>query len=254
MSPGQDSFHPLRISSVSFPGAPQLSSQRFPESPILTSSVVTAKNEHLITTSALLSILPPNMPKTLTHHILTTTKPIPVVLEWRLDSRPFPTIETRHIIANSSEEDDCPSDVIFSESMEWAEKIFENSRNFTQVPRRPTAADVASQLKLRRSRSLQEASSKNCGNCFCCDNCNHRAVNAGGGGIGRHNSPRTIATTTTTRGRQPSPRDNKPQCSKKFLDALTRHAEQHYNETGDTSELRRVMELHRRCGARSLSV
>ncbi|KAK3998340.1 hypothetical protein QBC44DRAFT_314284 [Cladorrhinum sp. PSN332] len=268
----QESFQKLWITSVSFPGTPQLPPQRFPESPILTSSILTADSEHFISSSALLSILPPSIHKALIQRLSSSSNRVPILLEWRLGSAPFPTIKTRHIITtdSSATNDSHSTNVVFSESMEWAQTIFENYKNFTKVQQRQAAAGeaITGQFKNRRSRSLQGGRDYDPKNCFHRDNCNHsrcpsssfgnsnsRSSPPAGSGIDRHFSPKPIAPSiTTTRGREPSRRKAKPQCTQKLLEALGRHAEQHYKDTGDTSELRRVMELHRRCGVRSVSV
>lgn len=129
--------------------------------------------------------------------------------------------------------------------MGWANTIFDNHKNFVKVQRETAVAAATVQLKDRttRSRSLE---GRNPRDCFCCGNVNDiRSTN---------NTTIKGGVTRTTRGRQAALRNGKPQCTQKLLRALERHAEEHYNETGDTSELRRVMELHRRCGVRSVSV
>ncbi|KAK4159077.1 hypothetical protein QBC43DRAFT_327828 [Cladorrhinum sp. PSN259] len=266
----------LWISSVSFPETPQLPSQRFQESPKLVSTTLPKNSENFISTSALLTILPPSLHQTLTRHLSSSKSPVSVLLEWRLSSARFPTIKTRHIIINSVSKDitSLPStDVVFCEPTDWVQAVFDNHKNFLKVQRQIKAAattttttTAAAPIKNRRSRSLQGRNGTNSDNlCFCNNNknCNHRCSTfTGGGGVGHHRSPKTTSTiNATSRGRQQqqqqqqqSLRDGKAQCSKKHLEALGRHAEQHYNETGDTSELRRVMELHRRCGIRSASV
>ncbi|KAK4460930.1 hypothetical protein QBC42DRAFT_288012 [Cladorrhinum samala] len=257
LKPEQDTFEEqsltsqaqsLWISSISFPETPQLPSQRFQESPILTSSTaaISQDSQHSISAPAIFSMVPPALHRTLTRCLFASSKPLPVLLEWRHGEAPFPTIKTRHVISNLDAVDSkTPSngvpDVTFSEPMGWAKTIFDNHKKLVKIQRETAAAQPTG--RAARSRSLQGRDRRDC---FCRGNvdgsrsASHTTVKGG--------------VAPTTRGPQAPHRNSKPQCTQKLLRALERHAEEHYNETGDTSELRRVMELHRRGGVRSVSV
>ena len=220
------------ICSALFPGT-HLEPQKFQDVPS-SASYNPQGGENCISLSTISSLLPPSDRERL--HQQASSKPIYVLLGWRPTQNPYPVFQTRHLITQDGGETTTNPTVVFSQSLAWTKPIVRNHEKFTKVQEEATK-QAAAQNPFPRQTHF-------CRFCTRTPDCQHRRHPAQKRTLYERRALRQsrveLGVTTEDSSRSKQARYHR------LIEALRRHAEALYKETGDTSELLRVTRLSQR--------
>jgi hypothetical protein len=225
------------ICSASFPGT-HLEPQKFQDVPS-SASYNPQDGENCISLSTISSLLPPSDRERL--HQQALSKPIYVLLRWRPTQNPYPVFQTRHLITQDRGETTTSTTttnptVVFSQPLAWTQTIVRNHEEFAKVQEEATK-QAAAQNPIARQTHF-------CRFCTRTPDCQHRRHHAQKRTLYERRALRQFRVelgVTTEDGSS-----SKQAHCHRLIEALRRHAEAVYKETGDTSELLRVTRLSQR--------